>query len=348
MKYSISNDRNLLKKILLATVAIVIALLLLVAVVARRAYVENLKPVSAAQRAQTINIPLGSSVKEIATLLKQEGVIRESWAFEWYVRNNGLREKIQAGTYSLRPNQSVQEIVAILTQGKVATDMVTILPAQRLDQIRKTLIKSGYSNSEVDAALDPAAYKDHPALVDKPAGANLEGYIYPETFQKAATTKAQDIVMASLNEMQKQLTPELRNGIVRQGLTVHEGIIIASIVEQEVGNVADKPIVAQVFLKRIRQNMQLGSDVTAFYVPLSRGEQPTVFYDSPYNTRKYNGLPPGPISNISQSSLRAVAQPANTDYLFFVAGDDGKTYFSNTQEEHEALVKEHCKKLCEL
>ncbi len=273
-------------------------------------------------------------------------MIRETWAFEWYVRNNNLRDKLQAGSYYLRPSQSVAEITNVLTQGKVATDLVTILPGQRLDQIRQSLIRSGFDSSKVDMALDPDTYKDHPALVDKPAGASLEGYLYPESFQKNTDTSAEIIVKASLDQMQNRLTPEIRAGFVRQGLTVHQGVILASIVEQEVNNLDDKPKVAQVFLLRLKQNIQLGSDVTAFYGAIVDGEKPSVLYDSPYNTRKYGGYPPGPISNVTGASLAAVANPATTDFLYFVAGDDGVTYFSHTLQEHEALTAQHCKKLC--
>jgi UPF0755 protein len=333
--------------------AVFLTIILLVTVAAtlvvRRTYLENLKPVSASQKIQLVTIPTGASAKEIAEQLQQAGVIRASWAFEWYVRNHDLRDKLQAGTYSLRPNQSVAEIAEVLTQGKIATDYVTILPAQRLDQIRKALINSGFAEADVDRALNPELYADHPALVDKPKGDSLEGYLYPETFQKTADTKPETIIRASLDQMQKHLTPEVRAGIVRQGLTVHEGIKLASIVEQEVSNPADKPIVAQVFLLRLRKNMALGSDVTGLYGSILAGQNPpSLTYESPYNTHTKTGLPPTPISNVSDASLKAVANPANTDFLFFVAGDDGKTYFSHTVEEHEALAREHCKKLCNL
>ncbi len=146
--------------------------------------------------------------------------------------------------------------------------------------------------------------------------------------------------------MQERLNPDIRAAFTKRGLTVHQGVILASITEQEVSNASDRPVVAQVFLKRMQDGMQLGSDVTAFYGAIIAGKEPTVFYDSPYNTRIHNGLPPGPISNVSASSLQAIANPAGTNYVYFVAGDDGKTYFSNTLAEHEALTKEHCKKLC--
>jgi UPF0755 protein len=314
----------------------------------RQKYVENLKPVSASQKVQLVTVPTGATAKEIAKILQDAGVIRAGWAFEWYVRNNNLRDKLQAGTYNLRPNQSVEEIVALMTQGQIATNLVTILPAQRLDQVKRSFANSGFSESEIERAFDPSLYADHPALVDKPRGANLEGYLYPESFQKTAETKPETIIRASLDEMQKYLTPELRAGIVRQGLTVHEGVILASVIEQEVSNPNDKPVVAQVFLKRLKEGIALESDPTAFYGAILDGKTPTLTYESPYNTYKNKGLMPTPISNVSKSSLAAVASPSPTDYLFFVAGDDGKTYFSRTLQEHQQLTREHCKKLCSL
>ncbi len=312
-----------------------------------RLYNQNLKPVSASQKSVQVTIPSGATVKEIAAILQDKGVIRAAWAFDWYVRTNSLRERLQAGTYSLHPSQSVSEIAEALTNGKVDTSLVTVLPGKRLDQIRSSLINnSGFSAESVDAALEPSQYADHPALADKPVEASLEGYLYPESYQKTSETTPETIIRASLDEMQKRLTPDVRAAFVAQGLNVHQGVILASIVEQEAGSAEDKPIIAQVFLSRMRQDMLLGSDVTAFYGAIVADAEPTVFYDSPYNTRLHDGLPPGAISNVTESSLQAVAHPASTDYLFFVAGDDGKTYFSHTNEEHEALTQEHCKTLC--
>jgi UPF0755 protein len=313
----------------------------------RKVYHDNLKPASASQRSQLFTVPQGASTQEIASSLKKAGLIRASWAFEWYVRNEGLRDEVQAGTYNLRPNLSVPEIADVLTQGEVAKDLVTILPGQRIDQVRKALIeKYGFSQASVDEALKPENYADHPALVDKPTNANLEGYLYPESFEKTADTNPRTIIKSSLDEMHKILTPDLRAGIVRQGLTVHQGVILASVIEQEVSNAEDKKTVAQVFLRRLREGRALESDPTALYGAILDGAEPTLTYDSPYNTYKHPGLMPGPISNVSEASLFAVANPSATDYLYFVAGDDGKTYFSRTLAEHEALTEKHCKTLC--
>jgi UPF0755 protein len=127
---------------------------------------------------------------------------------------------------------------------------------------------------------------------------------------------------------------------------VHQAIILASIVEQEVGLKTDRPIVAQVFLKRYKEEIPLGADPTARYGAIMNGREPSVLYDSLYNTRIHKGLPPGPIGNVSVTSIEAVAFPAQTSWLYFVAGDDGVTHFSKTLEEHEELTRKYCTKLC--
>jgi UPF0755 protein len=146
--------------------------------------------------------------------------------------------------------------------------------------------------------------------------------------------------------MAKYLTPSVRSAFAAQGLSAYQGIILASIVEKEVSKPSDRAQVAQVFLSRLKQDMMLGSDVTAYYGAIVAGKEPSVTYDSAYNTRIHKGLPAGPISNVSENSLQAIASPAGTDWLYFVAGDDGNTYFSKTLEEHEALTQQHCHALC--
>ncbi len=345
-KYNIRSQYRRWPMLLVVFVAGLILLAAIAMIAIRHVYHENLKPVSNVQTVHLVTVPTGASANQIASILKKEGLIRSDWAFKWYVSSKEVREKLQAGTYALRPSQGVAEIVSILYQGKVATNKVTILPGKRIDQIRQAFINAGFSQPDVDHALNPELYKDHPALVDKPASANLEGYLYPETFQKDSTTKPEDIVRQSLDQMQKRLTPDLRAAFASHGLSVYQAITLASIVEQEVSKPQDRAQAAQVFLLRLHQNMPFGSDVTAFYGAILADQPPSVSYDSPYNTRLHSGWPPGPISNVSEGSLQAVAHPADTDWLYFVAGDDGNTYFSHTIEEHQALINEHCKKLC--
>lgn len=340
-KYSVHQTGFGPSRLIAILVTVLLVGLVVTVLVIRHSYYTNLEPVSQSQKSELVTIEKGATAAEIAVTLKKSGLIRQTWAFEWYVRNHNLRDKLQAGTYYIQPSQSVPEIAEILTKGQVATDMVTILPGKRVDQIRQALVNGGFKPDDVEAAFDPALYANHPALVDKPAGASLEGYLYPETFQKDPETKPQVIITASLDQMQKYLTPEVRAGFVKQGLTVHQGIILASIVEKESGRAEDRPIVAQVFLSRIRQNMALESDATTSYGAVLDGKAPTHDYKSPYNTYQNPGLPPGPISNVSVSSLRAVAFPADTDYLYFVAGHDCKTRFSKTLKEHEAFIDQY-------
>jgi UPF0755 protein len=324
------------------TILIVLAAMLVIAigsiVAVRQIYHNNLKPVSNNQKHISITVPLGYSVQQIASLLKQQNLIRSTWAFEQYVRGENLQEKFKAGTYVLQASQSIPEIVDVLTQGKIQTDKFTVVPGDRIDEVRANLINSGYAEAEVDEALNPAVYRNHPALADMPSSVtSLEGYLYPETIHKNAATPPEDIIRLFLDEMQKRLTPEVRNGFVAQGLTVHQGIILASIVENEVpgNNPNERPQVAQVFLKRLHAGIKLESDATTSY------GQVLELSPNPYNTYENVGLTPSPISSVTASSLQAVAAPASTNWLYFVSGKDCITRFSNTIGEHQKLIDQH-------
>lgn len=309
-------------------------------------YNENLKPLNESTDIHLITVEEGSSVEEIANTLQKEKVIKSAWAFRLYVSSKEVGSDLKAGSYELAASQSVAEIVAQLTGGKIATNLVTILPGQRIDQIRTRLLQDGFSEKDVDEALSAASYPDSPALVDKPASASLEGYLYPESYQKTSSTSAKTIITATLDQMNKHLTPDMRSNFAKQGLSTYQAIILASIVEKEVPNQEDRDQVAQVFLSRLRMGMKLQSDATASYGAVLAGQKPSSTFDSVYNTYSYAGLPPTPISNVTVSSLKAVAAPAQTDWLYFVSGDDGTTHFSKTFAEHEAKVEQYCKKNC--
>jgi UPF0755 protein len=317
-----------------------------VTLIVRSVYNSAFKPVSNSQKLIFVTVPTGASVKEIAAILKESGVIREAWAFEAYVRNKDLGASLQAGTYALSPSMELSEIADIIARGEIDRDLVTIVPGQRIDQVEATLVNAGFEPKAVERALDPSLYKNHPALVDKPRGASLEGYLYPDSYQKTGNTDPEDIIRASLDEMQERLTPSLRAAIAKRGLSVHEGIILASIIEREMPHIKDRPIVSQVFQSRLKKGMNLESDATTSYGAILNGDEPTINYDSQYNTYLYGGLPPGPISSVEASALQAVAHPSKTDYLFFVSGDDDTTHFSRTLEEHQQNVEKYCKKKC--
>ena len=309
-------------------------------------YERQLMPVSSVERIELVEIPEGASVQQIATILQEKGVIRSSHAMVTYARNNALFNDMKAGVYQLDASKSTPDIVAVITQGKVLENSVTILPGKRLDEIRASLINAGFSAEDVDAALEPTQYKGHPALVAKPTNQTLEGYLYPETFSATKSTTPKDIIEQSLDQMAEALTPEIIDKFQDQGLGIHEAITLASIVLKESSNPEDQKVIAGVFYNRLAQGMVLGSDVTYQYIADVTGQARSANIDSPYNTRKYSGLPPGPIANVTKSSLEAVANPVKTDYLYFVAGDDGNIYYAKTLAEHEANVKMHCIQLC--
>lgn len=309
-------------------------------------YDQNLKPLTAESRIITVEIPIGSSVDTIANLLKKSGVIRNTQAFKIYVRGNEKADSLRFGVYDFDSSLTTPEIVEILVSGQEASELFTIPPGLRIDQVRARFIKAGYSEAETDAALEPTQYENHPALISKPKGDSLEGYLYPESFHRTSATTAKELVVLSLNEMAKRLTPSRIEAFSRQGLSPHEAIIIASIIEEEVHLAEDRLVVGQIFLKRLKEGIQLGSDVTYEYASVVHGGIAWPGLDDPYNTRLYSGLPPGPIANFDETALQAVSNPADTDYLFFLSGDDDKTYYGKTLAEHDKNIRDHCQKKC--
>ncbi len=316
-------------------------------VAARHIYNADLLPVSSSQQTQIFTVPKGSSVKHIADELQNLHLIRSSWAFQLYVQRQDLSDRLQAGTYALSPSLSTPDIVTTMTKGKVATRLVTIYPGHRIDQVRADLINDGFSPDSVDSALDPTHYTDLPALSYKPDGINnLEGLLWPDSYQRQPDTDPAVIIRESLVAMGEHLTPEVQAAFTAEGLTIYQGLILTSIIDQEVSKPADQAQAAQVFLSRLKAGTMLGSDSTTKYGAIADGKAPDLTYDSPYNTLVHTGLPPTPISTISESSLIAATKPAPTSWLFFVSGDDGTTYFSSTLEDHQALTEKYCHKLC--
>jgi UPF0755 protein len=329
---------------------ITLAILMLIVfggvVTIRSWYAKSLKPLSSSTMTSDFTVSGGSSVRKISHDLSKAHLIRSSKAFETYVRSNLFNGKLQAGTYTLSPSMSVAQIVTKMRNGDVSKNLLTILPGKRLDEIEQAFKKAGYSQTEIDSAFNPVTYAGHPALASLPKGASLEGYLFPDSFQKQSDTPASVIVRESLDEMQSHLTTDITNGFAQQGLNVFQGVTLASIVAKESSDPAAQPTVAQVFLTRLKTGMMLGSDVTAFYASAIAGQPKNVTIESPYNTRIHTGLPPGPIGNITANSLKAVAHPAGTDYLFFVAGDDGVIHFSHTDVEHQKAIAQYCQRGC--
>lgn len=228
----------------------------------------------------------------------------------------------------------------------------TIRPGETLAEIRAGLIEAGYTTTEVDAALN--ADYDFGFLRERPEGASLEGYLYGETHEFYENTPVKDIIKTFLTGMDKIITENnLAERYAAQGLSLYEGITLASVVQKEAPT-SEMPTVAQVFLTRLNYGIPLGSDVTVSYAveqvdpdrQTYSDNQTALTIDSCYNTRLYAGLPCGPISNPGLAALLAVAEPTETSYLYFLTGDDGMMYYSYTEAEHIQNVYSHCQNLC--
>lgn len=313
-------------------------------------YAGQLSPLSedTSKRVRMVIQP-GTTPNQIAERLQSEEVIRSSVAFMVYVKLTGKENNLKAGAYNLQPSLSTPAIVDQLVDGSQDTFRVTFLPGETLANNRKVLLDLGlYSETEVDSAL--AKDYDHPLLASKPDGADLEGYIFGETYEFHASATVETILTRTFDQYWSVMEEHnIVAGFKKQGLNLHDGIILSSIVEREVSHdYADQRKVAKVFLNRLELGMPLGADATFVYAAKQLGVAPSTKLDSPYNTRIYGGLPPGPISAPGEGALRAVADPANVDFIFFVSGDDGKTYFSKTEDQHQANIAAHCHKNCNL
>ena len=303
-----------------------------------------------------ITIPSGSTSIQIGKELEKQSIIRNALAFELYVRFTGANKSLQAGKYSLSTGESTPQIINHLIKGSVNQFSITFFPgatladttnkprSEKLD-VTTVLENAGYSSKEIDTALNKNY--NSPLFVDKPLNANLEGYVYGETYSFNVGTSVEDILRRTFDEFYKKIQEfDLISGFAKHGLDLHQGIILASIIQREDGSTKDQKQIAQVFYSRISLDMMLGSDPTYQYIADKIGVARDVKLDSPYNTRLYTGLPPGPISSPGLFALQAVANPAKGDYLYFLSGDDDITYFAHTNSEHEANISKYCKTKC--
>ncbi len=335
----------------------VAALLVTVIAIGLVWYTNALKPVSDSSEHVVVTIEPGATPDGIASHLEEKGLIRSKLAFLLYTRQQGVQGKLQAGSYRLAPNTSVKEIVEQLLAGKAAVFTITFYPGATLydpsetDDSKRTdvytmLRRAGFSDTEVREGL--GKHYDHPLFAGKPAATSLEGYVYGETYQFENGTTVEQILTHTFDVFYERITQQ---GILEKlqdvDMTLYEAITLASIIEREVsGQIEDQRIVSQIFHRRLAVGEPLGADATFMYAAKQANTEPSITFNSPYNTRTHKGLPPGPISSPSIVALEAAVSPADTDYLFFVSGDDGRNHFAHTNAEHEENTRLYCTKLC--
>lgn len=320
-------------------------LLTLIIISAISWYLYALTPLTTDEEYSIISVESGDTAKVIAGKLEEKKVIRSAAAFVIHIRLSGS-PGLMAGEFRVSSKQSTQDIAQVITSGKATTVNVLVAPGLRVGEIIAKLEEAGYEEDDVKRAL--ASASDHPALESAPTGAPVEGYLFPDTYQVSPSTSAQKLVETMLDTFKERVIDdsEIADGLKEQGLSLSQAVVLASIVQKEVPDYQTQQKVAQVFIKRLKIDMPLGADPTFKYAAALTGEPATPAIESPYNTRKVVGLPPSAISNFNTSAIKAVANPSATDYTYFVSGDDGITYFSNTLQEHEALTREHCIRLC--
>jgi len=336
------------KKVVAWTAACVVLLAAAVAAIAYIWYQDQLKPVDAANTGDIkVSIVQGMGPEEIGTTLKGKNLIKSELGFEWYLRVTRSANVLQAGTYSLSQSMSLPDIVEHLKSGKTDRFRITFLPGATVADNKLAFEKAGFTKEKVDTAF--AKQYDHPVFKSKPASADLEGYIYGETYEFSADVTVEEVLERTFDEFQSVIEKNnLESAYKKQDLSLYEGITLASIVQREVSGVKDQRMVAGVFYNRMEKGMNLGSDVTYQYIADKEGLERDPSLDSEYNTRIHPGLPPGPIAAPGKDALLAVAQPIASDYLFFLSGDDDKTYFGRSDVEHQQNIDQYCKKKCQI
>lgn len=353
------HKRSLKKKAIIVLGVFVIAIIgVLLAAFAW--YSQQLRSVSSDDQAPLVRIVVesGSTPNMIAAKLAEEGLIRSETAFAIYTHFAGVRNSLQAGTFSISPAESTQEIVTHFTAGQNDEISLTFFPGATLRDTTSTaeerkvdhktvLLRAGYGESEIEAAFKKDY--DHPIFQDKPSSADIEGYVYGETYNFSSSASVEQILTRTFDEFYDQISERnLIEKFDQQGLNLYEGIIMASIIQREVPTPEDQRQVAQIFYKRYNEGMMLGSDVTYHYAADKAGVPRDFRLNSPYNTRRFTGLPPGPIAVPGLTALEAAANPADGDFVYFLSGDDDVTYFARTQQEHDSNIVKHCRVKCAL
>lgn len=284
-----------------------------------------------------IKVMPGMNTKMIADLLYEHRLIDNVLAFRVMAKFNGLDGSLKAGDYVFEPNMGYSDIMQKLARGQVALFNLTVPEGYNVDQIAKLLEEKGIARADEvkKLARDYAPY-DY-ITEDEQSAYRIEGFLFPDTYQVADGQNARDILRVMSSEFDHQFTPEMRERAKEMGLTIRNVVILASLVEKEAKLDEDRPIIAQVFLNRIREDMPLQSCATIQYIlgePKAELSIQDTEIPSPYNSYQHRGLPPGPIANPGVASIKAVLYAPPTDYLYFVADSNGKHHFSKTYSEH--------------
>lgn len=321
------------------------------AVVTGGGEVRGRGPITVEEARVQVQVTPGAGGATIGRQMERAGVIADGGLFATLTVLMGLQGHLAAGTYEFGRGVPVADAVRRIRAGvTVPSVTVTIPEGKRLEEVAAILERQGVVSA---ADFLAAARGDYAQVVagDRPPGSTLEGYLFPDTYFFTRHANAQEVVQRLLATFEERLSPDLRAAIQAQGLTLHEAVTLASIVEREAQVPEERPLIAAVFLNRLHAGMPLQADPTVQYALATDGSSVQQYgwwkrelttddlkVDSPYNTYARGGLPPGPICNPGLAALRAVAYPAPVKYLYFVAKGDGTHAFAETLAEHNRNV----------
>jgi UPF0755 protein len=290
-----------------------------------------------------VDIPTGSGPSTIGQRLTDAGVVRDPLTFRTAVWMSGHARDLKAGEYQFDRPMSALDIVDKLARGDVYRRAITFREGLTVAEMAQVYEEAGLGRAAdfLAAARDPS-----PIRALDPGATDLEGYLFPETYQLRRDTPAAALVAQMVALFEKTFTPALRESALARGLTVREAVTVASLVEKETAVAAERRIVAAVYLNRKRIGMPMQADPTVIFALQRAGtytgnlRRDDLQVDSPYNTYRYPGLPPGPIAAPGKAALEATVDPADVDYLYFVSRNDGSHVFARTLSEHNRNVQE--------
>ncbi len=296
------------------------------------------------ERRVHVKIHEGMSTSEIAEALAEKNIIDSSLKFRILSRLRGYDDKMKPGTYVFTTEMTDDEVFSKILNGDKRVVTFTIPEGFGVKDIAKRLYEIDLVDEEdfLKAAEDFAPY-DYMKKQDDVFYA-AEGFLFPDTYTVESDISVEEILQIMVDNFDNRLTPELRKQAEEKNLSIYELATMASLIEREVRYPEDRAIVAQVFFKRLQLNMPLQTDATLQYLMDTPKEDVSIEdtkIESPYNTYIYAGLPPGPIANAGMESIESALNPADTDYLYFVADRQGHNHYAKTYDEHLDLVNQY-------
>ena len=309
-------------------------------------YTRQLLPVAPGDKTPIdVMIPDNSNAKQIAALLKQKNLIHSESVFVNFARHDHLDSRLKAGHYRFSRSQSVQEMVRMIADGRVAGNTLTIPEGFAVAQIGELFVSRHICTPDQWTAAVQKQY-DYDFLPQVAGPNRLEGFLFPDTYSLPDDVAPEQVINMMLKSFQNVWKQDFAAQASRKNMGVYQTVVVASMIEREARLDSERKIIAGVIYNRLSKNMPLQIDATVVYA-LGRHKEMVTYkdleIDSPYNTYKYAGIPPGPISCPGKASLEAALNPARHSYYYYVAKGDGSHYFSKTYAEHLQAKQKYIK-----